>query len=97
MPGEAPKIDAQLREAARVQGTDLDSRANAFTVWMISGQHTVFCGRRDNETGAWELARSLTQLKSLYILPANSRKRAIAVPDADRRPEPARPIHSRGF
>lgn len=84
MASETPAIETRLREMAKLQGLDLGMPYNAFTVWMVSKEHVVFCGRREDEPSAWILARSLTQLINLYILPANSRQHPIRVPDSDR-------------
>lgn len=88
MADDRPKIDIELREAAKDQSIDLDNPANAFTVWSVADSDRIYCGSRVDEKMAWELARSLIHLRRLYILPADSTEFAIEVSDSDRRLAP---------
>ena len=77
-------MDTRLRDEAKSQNVDLTKPVNAYTLWAVSKNGVAPCGGRADLDSIWNVARQHTQLKGLYILPADPTKFAIAVPDDDR-------------
>src|SRR2546430_1858751 len=92
MQNARPEIDMRLREYAESQGLNLEKPENTFTLWTVNPNGSMHhCGSRADLNSVWNLAREYTQLKNLYVLPADPTKFAVPVQDSDRQSDGRRP------
>ena len=80
-------IRDMIKDAAISNGPDLSHPDFEYSLWTLDGG-VQFCGNSKDLNSLRAHARKHAKLKSLYILPADTTKGLVAIPDTERDPEP---------